>query len=62
MFVTSFDQGRFLYHGGIAKEEALKMIVEHLEDDPKKAMDEVDKTRGSHARFEFLRKIYLTEI
>lgn len=30
--------------------------------DPEKAVDGVDKTRGVHARFEFLRKIYVAEI
>lgn len=49
--------GRFLDHGRITKDEAVEMMVEYLGVDPKKVIGEVDKTRGSYSRFEFLRNI-----
>lgn len=38
------------------------MVVEYLGDGQWKAVKEVDSIRGVHARFEFLRNIYTTEI
>ncbi|XP_050919958.1 protein MAIN-LIKE 1-like [Lathyrus oleraceus] len=55
-------RGRFFDHGKVSKDKALEMIVEYLGDDPEKAMKEVHMTMGAHARFEFLRNIYATEI
>ncbi|XP_050898936.1 uncharacterized protein LOC127105772 [Lathyrus oleraceus] len=37
-------------------------MVEYLRDNPEKVIEEVDRTRGAHARFEFLSNIYVTEI
>lgn len=51
-------RGRFLDHGRIRKEDALEMMVEYLGADPVEAMDELDKTRGAHARFVYLKKAY----
>ncbi|XP_050902789.1 protein MAIN-LIKE 1-like [Lathyrus oleraceus] len=53
---------RFLDNGRITKDEAIEIVVEYLGADPEKAMNEVDRSRGAHARFEFLRNIYETEI
>lgn len=55
-------RGRFLDHGRITKDEAVEMMVEYPRVDLEKEIEEVDRTRGAHARFEFLRNIYTTEI
>ena len=34
------------------------MTVEYLGADPKEVMDELDKVRGAHARFLYLKKVY----
>lgn len=51
-------RGRFLDHGRMIKDEVLEMIVEYLGTDPGEVMDELDKTRGAHARFVYLNKVY----
>lgn len=38
------------------------MMVEYLGVDLEKVTKDADRTRGVHARFEFLRSIYATEI
>lgn len=38
--------------------EALKMMVEYLGADPGEAINELDKTKGAHARFVYLEKVY----
>lgn len=53
---------RFLDHGRITKDEAIEVMVEYLGVDLEKAIEEVDRTMGAHARSEFLRNIYATEI
>ncbi|CAL5214714.1 unnamed protein product [Lathyrus oleraceus] len=55
-------RGRFLDHWRITKDKAVEMMVEYLRLDPEKAVEEVSRTRGAHARFEFLRNIYATKI
>ncbi|CAL5209595.1 unnamed protein product [Lathyrus oleraceus] len=55
-------KGRFLDRGRITKDEALEMMVDHLGDDPREAKNELDRTRGTHARFEYLKKIYTVEL
>lgn len=55
-------RGRFLDHGRTTKDEAVEIMVEYLGVDPKKAMEEVDRTRGARARFKFLRNINATDI
>lgn len=54
--------GRFLDHGRVTKDDTIEMMVKYLGVDPKKAMKEVDRTRGARARFNFLRNIYANEI
>lgn len=49
---------RFLDHGRMTKDEALKVMVEYLGDDLGEAMYELDKTRGVHAIFVYLEKVY----
>lgn len=34
------------------------MMAEYLGADPREAMNELDKTRGVHARFVYLKKVY----
>lgn len=55
-------RGIFLDHGRITKDEALKMMVDHLGDDPGEAKNGLDRTRSAHARFEYLKKIYTVEL
>lgn len=71
MFITLDDvscllhlliRGRLLDHGRITKDEELEMMVDHLRDNSEEAKDELDRTRGAHAMFEYLMKIYETEI
>ncbi|XP_050915752.1 protein MAIN-LIKE 1-like [Lathyrus oleraceus] len=50
-------RGIFLDHGRMTKDEALEVMVEYLGDDLGEAMDELDKTRGAHARF-IRKKVY----
>lgn len=38
------------------------MMVEQLGVDPEDAVMEFEKTRGAHARFEFLKKVYTYDI
>ena len=49
---------RLLDHERITKDVALEMMVDHLGADPRDVMREFAKTRGCHARFEYLKKIF----
>ncbi|XP_050914136.1 protein MAIN-LIKE 1-like [Lathyrus oleraceus] len=51
-------RGRFLDHDRMAKDEAPEIMIEYLGVDPGEAMDELDKIRGAHARFVYLKKVY----
>lgn len=51
-------RGRLLDHGGITKDEAFEMMVYYLGADPWKAKEELDRTKGAHARFEYPEKVY----
>ncbi|CAL5198199.1 unnamed protein product [Lathyrus oleraceus] len=53
---------RLLNHERITKGKAHQMMIDYLGDDPGEEMDELDRTRGVHARFEYIKKIYETEI
>ncbi|XP_050895819.1 uncharacterized protein LOC127102495 [Lathyrus oleraceus] len=55
-------RGKILDHGRIRKEEALELMVDYLGVDLEAAMMELEKTRGDHARFEFLKKVYTYEL
>ncbi|XP_050891419.1 protein MAIN-LIKE 1-like [Lathyrus oleraceus] len=55
-------RGRLLDHWRITKDEALMMMVDYLGANPREANEELDKTRGAHARFEYLKQIYTDEI
>ncbi|CAL5208185.1 unnamed protein product [Lathyrus oleraceus] len=52
------NMGRFLDHWRMTKGEALEMMLEYRGADPGEVMDELDKTRGTHARFVYLEKVY----
>ncbi|CAL5201241.1 unnamed protein product [Lathyrus oleraceus] len=54
--------GRLLDHGRIMKYEAHQMMVDYLGVDAYEENDELDMTRDAHARFEYLNKVYETEI
>lgn len=55
-------RGKLLNHVRINKDEGLEMMVDYLGVDLQDAMREFGKTRGCHARFEFLKKVYTYEI
>lgn len=55
-------RGKLLDHGRIRKDEALKIMIEYLGVDLENAMVEFEKTRGAHARFEFLKKVCINEL
>lgn len=51
-------RGKLLDHGRISKDGALEMMVNYSGVDPEDVMGEFAKTRGCHARFEYLKKIF----
>ncbi|XP_058775901.1 protein MAIN-LIKE 1-like [Vicia villosa] len=55
-------RGILLGHGRLRKEEAMEMLIVELGDDPDDTLEEVERTRGAHARFGFLRKRYDVEL
>ncbi|XP_058784017.1 protein MAIN-LIKE 1-like [Vicia villosa] len=55
-------RGRFLDDERIDKEEALDMLVEMLGVTPESAMGEIDKTRGSHVRYNYLAVVFREEV
>lgn len=42
----------------MTKDEALEMMVEYLGANSGEAVEELDKTKGAHARFVYLKKVY----
>ena len=46
----------------MTKEEARESLVEELGADPVDALEEVDKTRGAHVRFSFLKRRFDEEL
>ncbi|XP_050889851.1 uncharacterized protein LOC127095164 [Lathyrus oleraceus] len=48
-------RGKLLDHGRISKGEALYFMVDYLGVDPETALMNMERTRGAHARFEFLK-------
>ena len=62
MFASSSDQGGLLDHGRISRDEELDMMADYLGVDLEDAMRKFEKTKGCHARFEFLKKIYRDKI
>lgn len=57
-FLYLLIMGRFLDHGRMIKDEALDMMVECLRTDPGEATNGLDKTRGAHVTFVYLKKVY----
>ncbi|CAL5209991.1 unnamed protein product [Lathyrus oleraceus] len=55
-------RGELLDHTGSSKDETLEMMVDYRGVDPAYARTEMDRTRGTHARFEFLKKVYTYEL
>ncbi|XP_058749047.1 uncharacterized protein LOC131622013 [Vicia villosa] len=54
--------GTLLGHGGLTKEEAREMLIEELGDDPKDALEEVERTYEAVVRFHFLARQYAAEL
>lgn len=55
-------RGKFLDHGRISRDEALELMVDYMRVDLDAALREFEATRGSHARFRFLKKVYTYEL
>lgn len=55
-------KGRLLGHERITKYEALEMMVDYLGADLEEEKKQLDKTRGEHAIFEYLKKVYREEL
>ncbi|XP_058761121.1 uncharacterized protein LOC131634467 [Vicia villosa] len=51
-----------LSHGRLTKEEVMEMLIEELGVDPTDALEEVERTRGTHMRFHSLQRIYDAEL
>lgn len=51
-------RGKLLDHWRIIKNEALKYIVDYIGVDLDDALMEMERNKGAHARYEFLKKVY----
>jgi len=58
MFAASPIDSMLLAHEGMTRDEAVEMMIQHLGADPGDAIEEVTDTRGTHAQFCYLRKIF----
>ncbi|KAI5400271.1 hypothetical protein KIW84_065256 [Lathyrus oleraceus] len=52
---------KLLDHGRTNKDKTLEMTVDYLGVDTKAVMRELEKIRGAHPRFEFLKNVYTYE-
>ena len=50
--------GRFLDHEKLENSEAIEMLVDRLGVTVEEALREVDKTRGSHVRYSWLKIVF----
>jgi len=50
--------GVLMSHKSISKGDAVELMIRYLGSFPGDALDEVNETRGAHARFNYLRKIF----
>lgn len=55
-------KGRLLDHSKITRSDALEMMVTYLGAGPKEVQNEMDDTRGCHARFSFLQNLYIDHL
>ncbi|XP_050878283.1 protein MAINTENANCE OF MERISTEMS-like [Lathyrus oleraceus] len=55
-------RGKLLDHERISKDEALELMVDYVGVDTEVVMSEMERTKGAHARFEFLKKVYTYEL
>ncbi|CAL5210097.1 unnamed protein product [Lathyrus oleraceus] len=71
MFITLDDiscllhlhiRGKLLDYRRISKYKELELMVDYLRVDHEDAMMKLEKTKGAHARFEFLKKVYTYEL
>lgn len=53
---------KLLHHERISKDEVLKLMIDYMGVSPEATLTEMERTRGAHARFEFLKKIYTYEL
>ncbi|KAI5415224.1 hypothetical protein KIW84_040606, partial [Lathyrus oleraceus] len=49
-------------HGRITKDEVLEMMIDHIGDGLREANHKLDKAKGAHARFNYIKKIYTVEL
>ncbi|XP_050877394.1 protein MAIN-LIKE 1-like [Lathyrus oleraceus] len=54
--------GKRLGHGRISKDKELELMVDNLGVDLEVVLTEMERTRGAHARFELLKKLYTYEL
>jgi len=50
--------GMVLSHELISRDDAVDLMIRFLGSDPEDALEEVTSTRGAHARFSYLSKIF----
>jgi hypothetical protein len=50
--------GMFLANESISRDDVVEMMIQYLGSNPGDAIEEVTDTRGSHARFNYLRRIF----
>ncbi|CAL5208379.1 unnamed protein product [Lathyrus oleraceus] len=55
-------RGKFLDHGRISRDAELELMVDYMRVDLDAALREFEATRGAHARFRFLKKVYTYEL
>lgn len=55
-------RGRLLDHGRNIIDEIMEMMVNYLGIDPGDALQEIKTTRGCHARFRFLERLYIKQL
>jgi len=54
--------GMLLSHESMTRYNAMEMMMRYLGSSPGDALDEVNETRGAHARFSYLRRIFKERI
>jgi len=50
--------GMLLAHESISRGDAMEMMMRYLGSSPRDALEEVNDTRGAHAHFSYLRRIF----
>jgi hypothetical protein len=50
--------GMLLSHESISRDDVVELMIQYLGSSPGDALDEVNETRGAHARISYLRTIF----